>query len=178
MYEWCNGNWANYQMSTSPYCMIYRWWETERETWSWSCTHFITRTSTQNKVTTVTKILAIENSTSNVQQVPVGFCKNKKTKSLIQRQSQRTWENTFDLPFAVSLFEEETNQKCDQTIASQLNQSKLLFFLLLIGRECCKTCFNQSNANQSNHTTTVLSTVNLKRQTKRKKVGFRSSSYR
>ena len=28
--------WANYQLPYSPYCMIYLWWETERENWSWS----------------------------------------------------------------------------------------------------------------------------------------------
>ena len=28
--------WANYLMPNSPYCMIYLWWETERENWSWS----------------------------------------------------------------------------------------------------------------------------------------------
>ena len=28
--------WANYLLPYSPYCMIYLWWETEREDWSWS----------------------------------------------------------------------------------------------------------------------------------------------
>ena len=28
--------WANYLLPNSPYCMIYLWWETERENWSWS----------------------------------------------------------------------------------------------------------------------------------------------
>ena len=28
--------WTNYLLPNSPYCMIYLWWETERENWSWS----------------------------------------------------------------------------------------------------------------------------------------------
>ena len=28
--------WANYLLPNSPYCMVYLWWETERENWSWS----------------------------------------------------------------------------------------------------------------------------------------------
>ena len=28
--------WANYLSPNSPYCIIYLWWETERENWSWS----------------------------------------------------------------------------------------------------------------------------------------------
>ena len=28
--------WANYLLPNSPYCMIYLWWVTERENWSWS----------------------------------------------------------------------------------------------------------------------------------------------
>ena len=28
--------WANYLLPNSPYCMIYLWWENERENWSWS----------------------------------------------------------------------------------------------------------------------------------------------
>ena len=28
--------WANYLLPNSPYYMIYLWWETERENWSWS----------------------------------------------------------------------------------------------------------------------------------------------
>ena len=32
--------WGTYQMPSSPYCMIYLWWETERENWSWSLMHW------------------------------------------------------------------------------------------------------------------------------------------
>ena len=31
--------WANYISPNSPYCMIYLWWGTEREYWSWSLSH-------------------------------------------------------------------------------------------------------------------------------------------
>ena len=41
MIEWCSekrssNQLSSYQMPNSPYCMIYLWWETERENWSWS----------------------------------------------------------------------------------------------------------------------------------------------
>ena len=40
MIEWCSEKWlfhlSNYLLPNSPYCMIYLWWETERENWSWS----------------------------------------------------------------------------------------------------------------------------------------------
>ena len=44
MIEWYSEKWLfhqlsselNYLLPNSPYCMIYLWWETERENWSWS----------------------------------------------------------------------------------------------------------------------------------------------
>ena len=48
-------------------------------------------------------------------------------------------------------FEEETNQQCEQT--SFLAWVRFVLLLLRIGRECCKTCFNQSKS------TRLLSTI-------------------
>ena len=36
MCEWCSENYSSTSFLNSPYCMIYLWWETERENHGWS----------------------------------------------------------------------------------------------------------------------------------------------